>query len=165
MCGWSRNFPRQASSAGLPRPEAVPTRPPPPRGCSSCRKSFMPAVGMRLPFVITGVNRTVSAPISIQVDQQDTMSLRDSGVIQLLCGEQPGGLRYPHRRLQDRRRPENSPSGHGMHGRLGPDPLLRTGLPVRAGGCGWLSASLSTCEFSECKKSQDVGVLSAKKTW
>jgi len=40
------------------------------------------SVGLRLPFVITGVNRTISAPISIQVDQQDTISLRDSGVIQ-----------------------------------------------------------------------------------
>ncbi len=40
------------------------------------------SVGMRLPFVITGVNRVISAPISIQVDQQDTVSLRDSGVIQ-----------------------------------------------------------------------------------
>lgn len=40
------------------------------------------SAGMRLPFVITGVNRAVSAPISIQVDQQDTVSLRDSGVIQ-----------------------------------------------------------------------------------
>ncbi len=39
--------------------------------------------GMRLPFVMTGVNRTVSAPISIQVDHQDTMSLRDCGMIQL----------------------------------------------------------------------------------
>ncbi len=39
--------------------------------------------GMRLPFVITGVNRTLSAPISIQVDHQDTASLRDSGVIQI----------------------------------------------------------------------------------
>jgi pyruvate ferredoxin oxidoreductase alpha subunit len=39
--------------------------------------------GLRLPFVITGVNRTISAPISIQVDQQDTMSLRDCGMIQL----------------------------------------------------------------------------------
>ncbi len=39
--------------------------------------------GMRLPFVLTGVNRTVSAPISIQVDHQDTMSLRDCGMIQL----------------------------------------------------------------------------------
>jgi pyruvate ferredoxin oxidoreductase alpha subunit len=41
------------------------------------------SVGLRLPFVITGVNRTISAPISIQVDHQDTMSLRDSGVIQI----------------------------------------------------------------------------------
>jgi pyruvate ferredoxin oxidoreductase alpha subunit len=41
------------------------------------------SVGMRLPFVITGVNRTITAPISIQVDHQDAMSLRDSGMIQL----------------------------------------------------------------------------------
>jgi len=41
------------------------------------------SVGMRLPFVITGVNRQISAPISIQVDHQDTISLRDSGVIQI----------------------------------------------------------------------------------
>jgi pyruvate ferredoxin oxidoreductase alpha subunit len=38
--------------------------------------------GMRLPFVITGVNRSISAPINIQVDHQDTMSLRDAGLIQ-----------------------------------------------------------------------------------
>jgi pyruvate ferredoxin oxidoreductase alpha subunit len=40
------------------------------------------SAGMRLPFVITGVNRAISVPISIQVDQQDTISLRDSGIIQ-----------------------------------------------------------------------------------
>jgi pyruvate ferredoxin oxidoreductase alpha subunit len=37
------------------------------------------SAGMRLP----GVNRCISAPITIQVDQQDTMSLRDSGLVQL----------------------------------------------------------------------------------
>jgi pyruvate ferredoxin oxidoreductase alpha subunit len=41
------------------------------------------AAGMRLPFVMTGVNRSVSAPISIQIDQQDSVSLRDAGIIQL----------------------------------------------------------------------------------
>lgn len=41
------------------------------------------SAGMRLPFVLTGVNRAISAPITIQVDHQDTMSLRDCGVIQL----------------------------------------------------------------------------------
>ncbi len=41
------------------------------------------SAGMRLPFVITGVNRSISAPINIQADHQDTVSLRDSGVIQL----------------------------------------------------------------------------------
>lgn len=40
------------------------------------------AAGMRLPFVMTGVNRSVSAPISIQIDQQDSVSLRDAGIIQ-----------------------------------------------------------------------------------
>jgi pyruvate ferredoxin oxidoreductase alpha subunit len=40
------------------------------------------AAGTRLPMVITGVNRALSAPISIQVDHQDTLSLRDSGLIQ-----------------------------------------------------------------------------------
>ena len=40
------------------------------------------SAGMRLPFVMTGVNRSISAPINIQVDHQDTMSLRDAGLIQ-----------------------------------------------------------------------------------
>jgi len=39
--------------------------------------------GMRLPMVITGVNRALSAPLSIWNDQQDTMAVRDSGWIQL----------------------------------------------------------------------------------
>lgn len=41
------------------------------------------SAGMRLPFVITGVNRAISSPISIQPDHQDAMSLRDSGIIQI----------------------------------------------------------------------------------
>jgi pyruvate ferredoxin oxidoreductase alpha subunit len=41
------------------------------------------SASMRLPFVLTGVNRCISAPISIQVDHQDAISLRDSGVIEL----------------------------------------------------------------------------------
>jgi pyruvate ferredoxin oxidoreductase alpha subunit len=39
--------------------------------------------GMRLPLVITGVNRSLSAPLSIWNDQQDTMALRDTGWLQL----------------------------------------------------------------------------------
>ena len=41
------------------------------------------SAGMRLPFVMTAVNRAISAPITIQVDHQDTISLRDAGLIQL----------------------------------------------------------------------------------
>lgn len=39
--------------------------------------------GMRLPLVITGVNRAVSAPLNIWNDQQDTMAVRDAGWLQL----------------------------------------------------------------------------------
>lgn len=39
--------------------------------------------GTRTPSVITGVNRSLSPPINIQLDHQDTMSIRDPGIIQL----------------------------------------------------------------------------------
>ncbi len=39
--------------------------------------------GMRLPVVMTDANRAISAPINIWNDHQDTISLRDSGWIQL----------------------------------------------------------------------------------
>lgn len=39
--------------------------------------------GTRLPGVFTAVNRSLAPPINIQVDHQDTMTLRDSGIIQL----------------------------------------------------------------------------------
>jgi pyruvate ferredoxin oxidoreductase alpha subunit len=39
--------------------------------------------GTRLPVVFTGANRQVTAPIGLQPDHQDTMSLRDAGIIQL----------------------------------------------------------------------------------
>ena len=39
--------------------------------------------GMRLPLVITCANRAISSPINIWNDQQDSVTLRDSGWIQL----------------------------------------------------------------------------------
>jgi len=39
--------------------------------------------GMRLPLVLTCANRAISAPINIWNDQQDSISLRDAGWIQL----------------------------------------------------------------------------------
>ncbi|MCX7920197.1 MAG: pyruvate ferredoxin oxidoreductase [bacterium] len=41
------------------------------------------AAGMRLPIVMTDVNRALSAPINIHCDHSDTMGARDSGWIQL----------------------------------------------------------------------------------
>jgi len=41
------------------------------------------AAGMRLPIIMTIVNRALSAPLSIWNDQQDSISLRDAGWMQL----------------------------------------------------------------------------------
>ena len=43
------------------------------------------ASGMRLPIVLTCVNRAVSAPINIHNDHSDSMGARDAGFIQLYC--------------------------------------------------------------------------------
>ena len=39
--------------------------------------------GTRLPVVFTGANRQITAPIGLQPDHQDTLSLRDAGIIEL----------------------------------------------------------------------------------
>jgi len=41
--------------------------------------------GMRVPVVMTCANRAISSPLSIWNDQQDSMSVRDAGWIQLYC--------------------------------------------------------------------------------
>lgn len=41
------------------------------------------AAGMRLPIVLVNTNRSLSAPLSIWNDHQDSMALRDAGIIQL----------------------------------------------------------------------------------
>lgn len=43
--------------------------------------------GMRIPLVMTCANRALSAPLSIWNDQQDSMSVRDAGWIQLYCAD------------------------------------------------------------------------------
>ena len=43
------------------------------------------ASGMRLPIVLTCVNRAISAPINIHNDHSDSMGARDCGFIQLYC--------------------------------------------------------------------------------
>jgi len=43
------------------------------------------ASGLRLPIVMTNANRSLSAPLSIWCDQQDSMAVRDSGWVQLYC--------------------------------------------------------------------------------
>ena len=48
--------------------------------------------GMRLPMVITGVNRAISAPLNIWNDQQDTMAVRDTGWLQLYAEDNQEAL-------------------------------------------------------------------------
>jgi pyruvate ferredoxin oxidoreductase alpha subunit len=43
------------------------------------------AAGLRLPIVMTNANRSLSAPLSIWCDQQDSFTVRDSGLVQLYC--------------------------------------------------------------------------------
>ncbi|MBR6689058.1 MAG: pyruvate ferredoxin oxidoreductase [Clostridia bacterium] len=43
------------------------------------------ASGMRLPIILTCVNRAISAPINIHNDHSDSMGARDCGFIQLYC--------------------------------------------------------------------------------
>ncbi len=43
--------------------------------------------GMRVPLVMTCANRALAAPLSIWNDQQDSMSVRDAGWIQIYCGD------------------------------------------------------------------------------
>ena len=43
--------------------------------------------GMRIPVVMTCANRAISAPLSIWNDQQDSMSVRDAGWIQIYCAD------------------------------------------------------------------------------
>lgn len=43
--------------------------------------------GMRVPLVMTCANRALSSPLSIWNDQQDSMSVRDAGWIQLYCAD------------------------------------------------------------------------------
>lgn len=87
--------------------------------------------GLRLPFVMTGVNRAISAPISIQVDHQDTISLRDCGVIQFYV--------------------ESSQEAYDMHiaaFKIAEDPKIL--LPVMVCMDGWiLTHSYESVSFME----------------
>ena len=48
--------------------------------------------GLRLPVVMTCVNRAVSAPINIWNDQQDSVTLRDAGILQLYAETNQEGV-------------------------------------------------------------------------
>jgi pyruvate ferredoxin oxidoreductase alpha subunit len=91
------------------------------------------SAGMRLPFVITGVNRSISAPINIQVDHQDTISLRDTGVVQLYV--------------------ESAQEAYDMHiaaFKIAEDPSIM--LPVMVCMDGWvLTHSYERVEFLDSK--------------
>ena len=50
--------------------------------------------GMRMPIVLTDANRAISAPINIWNDQQDTISLRDAGWIQLYAEDNQEALDF-----------------------------------------------------------------------
>ena len=53
------------------------------QGMALMHEVLFHAAGLRLPIVMTAVNRAMSAPINIWNDQQDAISQRDTGWIQL----------------------------------------------------------------------------------
>lgn len=55
------------------------------QGLALMHEMLFVASGMRLPIVMTNVNRALSAPINIWCDQSDSFAERDSGWIQLYC--------------------------------------------------------------------------------
>jgi len=55
------------------------------QGLALMHEVLFAAAGMRLPMVIVNANRSLSAPLSIWNDHQDSVSERDSGWIQLYC--------------------------------------------------------------------------------
>ncbi|MFP3950164.1 MAG: transketolase C-terminal domain-containing protein [Candidatus Micrarchaeia archaeon] len=55
------------------------------QGIALMHEVIFAAAGMRLPMVIVAANRSLSAPLSIWNDHQDTISERDSGWIQIYC--------------------------------------------------------------------------------
>ncbi len=55
------------------------------QGLALMTEVLFAASGMRLPIVINVVNRALSAPINIWNDQQDSISQRDNGWLQIYC--------------------------------------------------------------------------------
>ncbi len=55
------------------------------QGLALMNEVLFAASGMRLPLVMVVANRSLSSPLSIWNDHQDTISERDSGWIQLYC--------------------------------------------------------------------------------
>ena len=55
------------------------------QGLALMHEVLFAAAGMRLPIVMVNANRSLSAPLSIWNDHQDTMVERDSGWIQFYC--------------------------------------------------------------------------------
>lgn len=55
------------------------------QGLALMHEVLFATAGMRLPMVIVNANRSLSAPLSIWNDHQDSISERDSGWIQIYC--------------------------------------------------------------------------------
>ena len=62
------------------------------QGLSLMSEIVFIASGLRLPIVMILANRTLSSPLSIWNDHSDVMSIRDTRVDSVFCGERPGGL-------------------------------------------------------------------------
>ncbi len=92
--------------------------------------------GARLPIVLANVNRAVGSPWNIFADQNDSLSQRDTGWIQVLLREQPGSARHDHPGLQGRR--ARADAGDGLPRRVLPVAHERARHDPRSGERRWL---------------------------
>ena len=89
------------------------------------------ASGLGLPIVMTLANRAIGAPINIWNDHSDAMAPARLRLDPAVRREQPGGDR-PSRAGVPAGRGAVA-AGHGLHGRIRPDPRLRGDRRAEAG--------------------------------
>ena len=63
------------------------------QGLALMHEIMFVASSLRLPIVMSVVNRALSGPINIWNDLSDIMAERDTGWVQTFCHQRPGGLR------------------------------------------------------------------------
>ena len=88
------------------------------QGLALMHEIMFVASSIRMPLVMTVVNRAISAPINIWNDLSDIMAAKGLRLGPAVCHQRPGGRGPDFAGLQNRRRPEGLAAGGGQSGRF-----------------------------------------------